>query len=54
MPDNIIKVVNDMGKQEGIPNRIQFRNIHHKSIIADLFADNDLNNDRMPPTLIGT
>ena len=45
MPDNLTQVVNDMGKQEGMPNRIQFCNIHHKSTLADLFADHDLHND---------
>ena len=44
MPDNVIKVVNDMGKQERMPNGIQFRNIHHKSTLVDLFAYDDLHN----------
>ena len=34
-----------MGKQEGMSNGIQFRNIHHKSTLADLFADDDLHDD---------
>ena len=45
MPDNVIKAVNDMDKQEGMPNRIQFRNIHHESTLADLFTENDLQDD---------
>ena len=31
-----------MGKQEVIPDRIQFHNIHYKSILLDLFAKNCL------------
>ena len=45
MPDNVIQVVNDIGKQEGMPNRIQFCNIHQESTLADLFAVNNLDND---------
>ena len=45
MPDDVIEVVNDMGKQEGMPNGIQFHNIHHKSTLADFYADEDLNDD---------
>ena len=29
IPDNVIQVVNDMGIQDGMPSRIEFRNIHH-------------------------
>ena len=28
MPDNVIEVVNDLGKQDDMPTRIEFRNIH--------------------------
>ena len=45
MPDNVIQVVNDMGEQDGMPNGIKFRNIHHESTLADLFADDNLNDD---------
>ena len=45
MPDNVIQVVNDMGIQDGMPNGIEFRNIHHESSLADLFAEDNLNND---------
>ena len=45
MPDDVIQVVNDMGEQDGMPNRIQFCNIHHELTFADLFADKDLHND---------
>ena len=41
----VIQVCNDMGKHEGIPHGIQFRNVHHNSTLADLFADNDLHDD---------
>ena len=34
-----------MGIQEGMPSGIKFRNIYHESTLADLFADEDLNND---------
>ena len=43
MPDEEIKVVNDLGIQDGMPSGIKFRNTHHELILADLFADNDLN-----------
>ena len=33
------------GKQEGMPNGIQFRNIHQESTLADLFTGNDLHDD---------
>ena len=45
IPDDVIQVVNDMGKQEGMPNGIQFHNINQESTLADMFADNDLHND---------
>ena len=45
MPDGVIDVVNDMGKQEGMPNRIQFCNIHHESTLADIFTDDVLQDD---------
>ena len=35
----IVKVVNEMGKQERMPNRIQFHNIHHESTLSDLYGD---------------
>ena len=31
-----------MVKQEVTPDGIQFRNIHHESILPDLFASNDI------------
>ena len=43
MPDNVIEVVNDLGEQDDMPTRIEFRNIHQESIFADLFVDKDLN-----------
>ena len=45
MPDDVIQVVNNMGEQDSMPNRIEFCNIHHESPLADLFADNNLNDD---------
>ena len=42
IPKYVIQVVNDIEKQEVTPDRIQFRNIYHKSILSDIFADNDL------------
>ena len=45
IPDDVIQAVNDMGIQEVMPNEIKYRNIHHESTLADLFADKDLNDD---------
>ena len=45
MPDNVIKVVNVMGKQDKMKNRIQFHNIHHESTLSDLYSDKDFNAD---------
>ena len=45
MPDGVIQVVNDMRIQDGMPSGIEFRNIHHKLTLVDLFVDNDLNDD---------
>ena len=45
MPDDVIQVVNDMGIQDGMPSGIEFHNIHHELTLANLFADDDLNND---------
>ena len=42
IPDDVIQVVNDIGKQEVAPDGIHFRNIHHESILLDLFANNGL------------
>ena len=39
MAEDIVEVVNEMGKQEGMTDRIQFHNIHHKSTLSDLFVD---------------
>ena len=45
MAEGIVVVVNEMGKQEGMPDRIQFHNIHHKSTLSDLFANEVSHND---------
>ena len=39
MAEDVVKVVNEMGKQEGMPDGIQFHNIHHKSTLLDLYVD---------------
>ena len=36
MAEDVVIVVNKMGKQERIPDRIQFHNIHHESTLSDL------------------
>ena len=45
IPDDVIEIVNNLGEQDDMPTGIKFRNIHHESTLADLFADEDLNND---------
>ena len=45
MPDDVIKVVNDMGIQDKMPFGIQFHNIHHESTLSDLYADDDKSAD---------
>ena len=46
IPEDVIQVVNDMIKQEVTSDGIQFRNMHHhKSILLNLFANNDLYDD---------
>ena len=40
--EDVIQVVNNIGKQDVKPDGIQFRNIHHKSILLNLLTDNDL------------
>ena len=39
MAKSVVKVVNNIGKQEGIPDGIQFHNIHHKPTLSDLYTD---------------
>ena len=39
MAEEVVKVVNNIGKQEGMSDSIQFHNIHHKSTLSDLYAD---------------
>ena len=39
MAEDIVEVVNEMGKQEGMPDGIQFHNIHHESTLSDLFPN---------------
>ena len=45
MPDDIIKVVNDLGEQDDMPTGIEFQNMHKESTLSDLFVDEDLNDD---------
>ena len=35
----LCKIGELVGKQEGMLDKIQFHNIHHKSILSDLYAD---------------
>ena len=39
MAEDIITVVNDIGKEEEMPGGIQFHNIHHESILFEFYAD---------------
>ena len=39
MPEDAVEVVNNIGKQEGILDGIQFHNIYHESTLSDLYAD---------------
>ena len=43
--EEVIQVVNDIVKQEVTPDGIQFYNIHHESILSDLFTNSDLYNN---------
>ena len=38
MAEDVVEVVNEMGKQEGMLDGIQFHNIHHESTLSDLYA----------------
>lgn len=39
MVKDIITIVDEIGRKEGMPNGIQFQNMHHKSMLSDFFAD---------------
>ena len=39
MAKDVVKVVNEIGKQEGMPDGIQIHNIHYESTLSDLYAD---------------
>ena len=39
MAEDIVEVVNKMGKWEGTLDKIRIHNIHHKSTLLDLCAD---------------
>ena len=46
--EDAIQVMNIMKEQEVTPDGIQFHTIHHKSILLDLFTDNDLYDNHYP------
>ena len=39
MPDNVIEVVNKIGKDERMPDGIHFRNINKEATLDDLYRD---------------
>ena len=41
MPDNVIKVVNHMGEDDGSLEEIVFRNIHKESTVEDMYGEVD-------------
>ena len=41
MPENVIEVVNQMGKDDGSSDGIVFCNIHKKSTVEDMYGDVD-------------
>ena len=45
MPDDVIKVVNQMGENDGSPDGIVFRNIHKESTVKDMYKDIDSQDD---------
>ena len=40
--NNVIQVISDLMKQEVKPDGIRCYNIHHESILSDLFINNDI------------
>jgi len=45
MPDNVIEVVNQMRKDEGMPDGTVFRNILKESTLDDMYGDGNLQDD---------
>ena len=45
MPDNMVEVVNKIGKGEGMLDRIHFSNIYKEQTLDDLYKDVDSQND---------
>ena len=45
IPDNVIDVVNKIGEEERMPNRIYFCNIHTESTLDDLYGDIESQDD---------
>ena len=43
--EDTIQIVNNIKKQEVTPGEINFRNIHHESVLLDLFINNDTYDD---------
>ena len=41
MAEDIVTIVNEITKKEGMPDRIELHNIHHKSPLSDLYANED-------------
>ena len=46
MPQDLIQVVNEMGRQEGMLDAIKFCNIHKESSLLDLYIDDDFQEDK--------
>ena len=45
MAEDIVTVVNDIGKEEEMLDGIQFHNIHQESTLSDLYANEVGHND---------
>ena len=46
MPEDVIQVVNEIRRQEGMPDGIQFRSIYKESTLSDLYVgDNSQDNN---------
>ena len=45
IPDDVIDVMNKMGKDEEMPDRIRFCNIHTESTLDDLYGDVESQDD---------
>ena len=45
LPEDVIQVVNEMGRQEGMPDGIQFHNKDKESTLSDLYTEDDSQDD---------